>query len=148
MGWKIKETVKKETKHAFIYLILSTIGSIVDCCVFYWLSTLWLPIIPSNVISYTCWMITSFSLNLRKNFGKSDYIKARFAIYVTISLIWMVLSTSLVYLFIRIIWLWTVIAKILQIIIMAIPLYIANRLITFRTFSKKSNHKNNAIPQH
>ena len=139
MNWETKKTVKKETKHAFVYLILSSIGGLVDCCMFYILSTVWLPIIPSNIISYSCWMITSFSLNLKKNFWKTDYIKTRFIIYVIISLIWMAVSTGLVFLFIKVLWLWTLIAKILQILLTAIPLYIANRSITFRTFSKKSN---------
>jgi hypothetical protein len=46
MNWETKKTVKKETKHAFVYLILSSIGGLVDCCMFYILSTVWLPIKP------------------------------------------------------------------------------------------------------
>ena len=63
---QIRETAKKEAKHAFLYMILSTIWTIVDCCVFLLLTWLWLPIIPSNIISDTCGMVTSFTLNVRK----------------------------------------------------------------------------------
>ena len=140
MTSEVHKKIRNETKHAFIYIILSSVGSLVDCIAFYILTKfVWLPIVISNIISYTCWMVTSFTLNLKKNFNKSDYIKTRFVLYVSISLVWMAISTWLVYLFIRIIWLWTIISKILQMLILAIPLYIANRSITFRTFSKKSN---------
>ena len=140
MTSEVHKKIRNETKHAFIYIILSSVGSLVDCIAFYILTKfVWLPIVISNIISYTCWMVTSFTLNLKKNFNKSDYIKTRFVLYVSISLVWMAVSTWLVYLFIRIIWLWTIISKILQMLILAIPLYIANRSITFRTFSKKSN---------
>ncbi len=140
MTSEVHKKIRNETKHAFIYIILSSVGSLVDCIAFYILTKfVWLPIVISNIISYTCWMVTSFTLNLKKNFNKSDYIKTRFVLYVSISLVWMAVSTWLVYLLIKIIWLWTIISKILQMLILAIPLYIANRSITFRTFSKKSN---------
>jgi putative flippase GtrA len=47
----------------------------------------------------------------------------------------MVASTGMVYLFIEIIGIPNAIAKFMQIIIMAIPLYLANRTLTFRDFS-------------
>ncbi len=134
----IRKKAKKEAKHAFLYLIRSTLWTVVDCCLFLILTWLGLPIIPSNIISDTCGMITSFSLNVRKNFKNSDHIKIRFLSYVTISIIWMALSTSMVYLFIK--WFgipkWR--SKLMQLTIMAIPLYIANRSLTFRDFSKKN----------
>ena len=46
----VRKRAKKEAKHAFLYMILSTIWTIVDCCVFLVLTWLWLPIIPSNII--------------------------------------------------------------------------------------------------
>ena len=128
--------ISKEVKHALVYLILSTFWSIVDCWVFLTLTKLWLRIIPSNIISNLCWMITSFSLNVKKNFKQNDYIKLRFFSYFCISIIWMIISTGLVYLFIQIIWLNPTISKIYQILIIAIPLYIANRYFTFRKSPK------------
>ena len=65
-GKHIYIKAKKEAKHAFLYLILSTIGTIVDCCVFLCLTWLWLPVIPSNIISDTCGLVTSFTLNVRR----------------------------------------------------------------------------------
>ncbi len=135
----VRKTAKKEAKHAFLYMILSSVWTIVDCGVFLLLTWIWLPIIPSNIISDTCWMITSFSLNVRRNFKNNDHIKARFISYVTISLIWMALSTSMVYLFIKWLGIPRWFSKLIQLTIMAIPLYIANRSITFRNFSKKNN---------
>ena len=66
----------------------------------------------------------------------------RFISYVTISITWMILSTSMVYFFIKGLWMPKAIAKTLQIFIMAIPLYIANRLITFKNFTEKNENKN------
>ena len=142
----VRKKAKKEAKHAFLYLIRSTLWTIVDCCLFLLLTWLWLPIILSNIISDTCWLTTSFTLNVRKNFKNSDHIKARFISYISISLIWMTLSTSMLYLFIK--WLWTpkFYSKLMQLTIMAIPLYIVNRSLTFRDFSKKDKKKTEQHP--
>ena len=134
----IKQHGKKEVLHAFRYLILSTLWAIVDCVIFLTLTSLSLPIIPSNIISDLWWMITSFSLNLKRNFKHNDHVKMRFISYVTISLTWMILSTWMVYFFIKWLGMPKAIAKTLQILIMAIPLYIANRLITFKSFKPKT----------
>ena len=133
-----RKKTKKEARHAFLYLILSTVWAIVDCIVFIVLTSLWLHIIPSNIISDIWWMITSFFLNLKKNFNRNDHIKMRFISYFAISLTWTALSTSMVYFFIEVIWIPNAIAKFMQILIMAIPLYLANRSLTFRDFSKNS----------
>lgn len=131
----LKDNFRLEFKHAFLYLILSTIWAIVDAVVFISLTNLlWLPIILSNVVSDTCGMITSFSLNVRKNFKHNDYIKIRFLSYVIISFTWMVLSTGMIYFFIEVLSFPKSVAKICQILIMAVPLYVANRLITFKKF--------------
>ncbi len=143
---QIRETAKKEAKHAFLYMILSTVWTIVDCGVFLLLTWLWLPIIPSNIISDTCGMITSFTLNVRRNFKNSDHIKARFVSYVIISVTWMALSTSMVYLFIKWLWIPKWLSKLMQLLIMAIPLYVANRSLTFRDFSKKDKKKSEKHP--
>lgn len=134
----IKQHGKKEVLHAFRYLILSTLWAIVDCVIFLTLTSLSLPIIPSNIISDLWWMITSFSLNLKRNFKHNDHVKMRFISYVTISLTWMILSTWMVYFFIKWLGMPKATAKTLQILIMAIPLYIANRLITFKSFKPKT----------
>ena len=134
----IHKKAKKEAIHAFLYLILSTIWAIVDGAIFMLLTSLSLPIIPSNIISDLWWMVTSFSLNLKRNFKHNDHVKMRFLSYVTISLTGMLLSTWMVYFFITYLGFPKFIAKSLQIIIMAIPLYVANRLLTFKTFSKKT----------
>ena len=130
----IKQHGKKEVLHAFRYLILSTLWAIVDCVIFLTLTSLSLPIIPSNIISDFWWMVTSFSLNLKRNFKHNDHVKMRFISYITISLTWMILSTWMVYFFIKWLNMPKAVAKTLQILIMAIPLYIANRLITFKNF--------------
>ena len=134
----IKQHGKKEVLHAFRYLILSTLWAIVDCVIFLTLTSLSLLIIPSNIISDFWWMVTSFSLNLKRNFKHNDHVKIRFISYITISLTWMILSTWMVYFFIKGLGMPKAIAKTLQILIMAIPLYIANRLITFKNFKPKS----------
>ena len=134
----IKQHGKKEVLHAFRYLILSTLWAIVDCVIFLTLTSLSLPIIPSNIISDFWWMVTSFSLNLKRNFKHNDHIKMRFISYISISLTWMILSTWMVYFFIKGLGMPKAVAKTLQILIMAIPLYIANRLITFKNFKPKT----------
>ena len=137
-----RKKTRKEAWHAFLYLVLSTVWAIVDAIVFIVLTSLWLYIVPSNIISDIAWMITSFSLNLKKNFNMNDHVHMRWISYFTISLIWTALSTSMIYFFIEVIWIPNAIAKFMQILIMAIPLYIANRSLTFRDFSKRTKNKN------
>lgn len=132
-----RKKTRKEARHAFMYLVLSTVWAIADAMVFIILTSLWLYIVPSNIISDICWMVTSFSLNLKKNFNMNDHVKMRWVSYFTISLIWTALSTSMVYFFIEVIWIPNAIAKFMQITIMAVPLYLANRSLTFRDFSKR-----------
>lgn len=144
--WEIRKKAEKEVKHAFLYLIRSTLWTIVDCCLFLFLTWLGLPIIPSNIISDTCGLATSFTLNVRKNFKNNDHIKARFISYISISLIWMTLSTGILYFFIKWLWIPKFYAKLIQLTIMAIPLYIANRSLTFRDFSKKDKKKSEQHP--
>ena len=127
-----RKKTKEEARHAFLYLVLSAVWAIVDCISFVILTSLWLNIIPSNIISGICWMITSFSLNLKKNFNMSDHIRMRFISYFSISFIWTILSTSMVYFFIEIVGIPNAIAKFMQIMIMSIPLYLANRSLTFK----------------
>ncbi len=143
----VRKRAKKEAKHAFLYLILSSIWTIVDCVVFLTLTWIWLPIIPSNIISDTCGMITSFSLNVKKNFKNSDHIKTRFVSYIIISITWMALSTSMVYLFIKWLWIPKFFSKLIQLTIMAVPLYIANRSLTFREFSRNIKKPSEKIYQ-
>ena len=136
-----RKKTRKEARHAFMYLVLSTVWAIADAMVFIILTSLWLHIVPSNIISDICWMITSFSLNLKKNFNMNDHVKMRWVSYFTISLIWTALSTSMVYFFIEVIWIPNAIAKFMQIVIMAVPLYLANRSLTFRDFSQSSKNE-------
>ena len=137
-----RKKTRKEAWHAFLYLVLSTVWALVAAIVFIVLTSLWLYIVPSNIISDIAWMITSFSLNLKKNFNMNDHVHMRWISYFTISLIWTALSTSMIYFFIEVIWIPNAIAKFMQILIMAIPLYIANRSLTFRDFSKRTKNKN------
>ena len=139
-----RKKTKKEARHAFMYLVLSTVWAIVDAIVFIFLTSFWLHVVPSNIISDICWMVTSFSLNLKKNFNMNDHVKMRWVSYFTISLIWTALSTSMVYFFIEVIWIPNAIAKFMQIVIMAVPLYLANRSLTFRDFSKGSKNEKKA----
>ncbi len=135
-----RKKTREEARHAFLYLILSAVWAIVDCICFVILTSLWLNIIPSNIISGICGMVTSFSLNLKKNFNMNDHIKMRLISYFTISLIWTALSTSIIYFLIEVIWIPNAIAKFMQIMIMAIPLYLANRSLTFKDFSEDSDN--------
>ena len=136
-----RKKTRKEARHAFMYLVLSTVWAIADAMVFIILTSLGLHIVPSNIISDICWMVTSFSLNLKKNFNMNDHVKMRWVSYFTISLIWTALSTSMVYFFIEVIWIPNAIAKFMQIVIMAVPLYLANRSLTFRDFSQSSKNE-------
>ncbi len=130
--------VKKEARHAFLYLLLSSLGGIAECSAFYILSKIGFGIVTSNIVGFGFWSVTSFSLNAKKNFEKQDFIKIRFTIYIIISLIWLLLSTWLVYFFTKTCWFSLIVSKLLQQIIMAVPLYIANRLITFGDLAKLS----------
>jgi len=152
MNEQIRKKAKKETKHALLYTILSWVAAVVDWSVFLILTSIWLPIILSNIISEWCWLVTSFSLNLKKNFKKSDNVKKRFLSYLIVSITWIIISTAIVYYLVH----WANISeawsKLIQIIIMAIPLYWFNRFFTFwdrfrqRTSRENKQHQNIKLP--
>ena len=149
MNENIRKKAKKETKHALLYVVLSWIAALVDWWVFLILTKIWRPIIISNIISEWCWLVTSFSLNLKKNFKKNDNIEKRFLSYMIVSITWIIISTAIIYLLVH----WANISKagskIIQILIMAIPLYGVNRFFTFwdvfkrQKCSKKSDQPSN-----
>ena len=145
MNAQIRKTAKEEIKHAFLYWALSSLAAVIDCCVFLILTRLWLPIIISNIIWEVCGLIISFTLNLRKNFKRNDFIKKRFVLYLTVCFSGVVISTAIVYFFIRWLKITDSIAKIAQILIMALPLYIANRTITFRDFTRRFNFRKRTL---
>ena len=141
----MRKRAKSEIKHAFLYWALSSLAAVIDCCVFLFLTKLWLPIIISNIIWEICWLIISFTLNLRRNFKRNDFIRKRFILYLTVCFSGVVISTAIVYFFIRGLKITESVAKIAQILIMAIPLYIANRTITFRDFTMRFNFRKRVI---
>ena len=144
----IRKRAKKETKHAILYTLLSWVAAIVDCGVFLILTSIWLPIIISNIRSEWCWLITSFTLNLKKNFKKNDNVKKRFLSYLIVTISWIIISTAIVYSLVH----WANISKfgskLIQILIMAIPLYWANRFFTFWDIFKwqKTNRDSEQYP--
>lgn len=137
---KHNQNVSTEIKHALLYLLLSGIWAIIDYCIFLILNKLGLFSVIANIISHTCGMVTSFLLNIKKNFKQKDHIKSRFFSYISVSVIWIAISTSLVYFFIEIQWINPWLSKLLQILIMAIPLYILNRFSTFRKAKDSTYH--------
>ena len=145
MNENIRKKAKKETKHAILYSILSWVAAIVDCSVFLILTKIWLPIIISNIISEWCWLVTSFTLNLKKNFKKSDNVKKRFLSYLTVSISWIIISTIIVYSLIKWLNITKTMSKIIQILIMAIPLYWVNRFFTFWDIFKRQKANNNSM---
>ena len=143
MNEQIRKKAKKETKHALLYTILSWVAAVVDWSVFFILTSIGLPIILSNVISEWCWLVTSFSLNLKRNFKKKDNVQKRFLSYLIVSISWIIISTAIVYYLVH----WANISeassKLIQIIIMALPLYWFNRFFTFwDRFRQKINKEN------
>lgn len=91
----------------------------------------------ANCLSVTAGIVTSFLMNRAYNFKVKDKTTQRFAIFLTVGLCGLAMSSGILYVCIQILGVNKLASKVLSIIIVVFLQFLANKHITFK--SKKEN---------
>lgn len=128
----MKKLINKH-RHFLLYVVNGTIATAVDMGIFFFLTDLvGIYFLVSNIISVFFGILTSFELNSRFNFKRTDLRLRRFISFAIVCLIGMGLGSLLLTTFY--VWLGfpKFIAKVLSVVLAGIFQYIFNKNITFK----------------
>lgn len=119
-------------KKILLYIAFGSVAFLVDNLTFNLLLLVYKNYLFTNIISVHAGIIVSFFLNVKFNFKIDDKIKNRFSKFYLISILGLILSSSLLFLFIDILHSRVFIAKILTSVLTAITQYILNIKFSFK----------------
>lgn len=121
-------------RHFAYYVAIGTVATAVDMAIFFLFTDIvGLHYLPSNVISVFFGILTSYELNARYNFKKTNYRFKRFISFAVICLIGMGLGSLLLTAFYVWLDLPKFIAKIMSVMSAGVFQYFFNKNITFRS---------------
>ncbi len=121
-------------RHFVFYVIIGTIATIVDLSIFFFFTdVIGLHYLPSNIISVFFGILTSYELNSRYNFRKTNYRFRRFVSFAFICIIGMGLGSLLLTVFYVWLDLPKFIAKVMSVVLAGVFQYFFNKNITFRS---------------
>lgn len=119
-------------RNFILYCCIGIINTGVDLGIFTLLCWTGLHYLVSNIISYHGGIICSFLLNRRFNFKVKDKPMQRFLSFYGISLIAVIASEGILYMFVSILGLPSVVAKLISMVIIAICQFLFVKRITFK----------------
>jgi len=130
--YPIKQIFNK-FRNIILYGIIGSFSAIIDFIIFYTLvNILGVFYLVSNIISVSIGIVISFILNKNYNFKVRDRILKRFFIFISIGLSGMLLSSTLLYLFVDILYFDKIISKISSIVLVVSIQFLLNKIITFK----------------
>lgn len=120
-------------RHFLMYVLIGVIATAVDMLIFFLLSdVLGLHYIISNIISVFVGIFTSFELNSRFNFKKTNLRMRRLISFTVVCLLGMAMGSLLLALFYSQLGITKYIAKVLSVILAGVFQYLFNKNITFK----------------
>lgn len=119
-------------RNFILYCCIGVINTGVDFGVFALLNHIGLHYLIANIISYHCGIICSFLLNSNINFKVTDKPLRRFLSFYGISLVAIAISEGLLFLFVSVLSLNSLIAKVISMVIIAIGQFIFVKHFTFK----------------
>ncbi len=119
-------------RNFILYCLIGVINTGVDLGIFTLLQYLGLHYLIANIISYHCGIVCSFLLNRMVNFKVKDKPMRRFLSFYGISLLAVAVSEGMLYLFVSVMGLHSVVAKIISMVIIAICQFLFVKRFTFR----------------
>jgi putative flippase GtrA len=120
-------------QNLILYGIIGIFSASMDFLVFYTTNTiLGIFYLTANTISVLIGITVSFTLNRKYNFKVTDNGFKRFLIFLSVGLAGLLISSILLYLFIDILFLNTLISKVLSIIFVVLTQFVLNKSITFK----------------
>lgn len=119
-------------RNFILYCCIGVINTGVDFGVFALLNHIGFHYLIANIISYHCGIICSFLLNSNINFKVTDKPLRRFLSFYGISLVAIAISEGLLFLFVSVLSLNSLIAKVISMVIIAIGQFIFVKHFTFK----------------
>ncbi len=129
----IMKRLFEKHRHFLMYVLIGAVATAVDMTVFFLLSdVLDLNYIISNIISVFIGIFTSFELNSRFNFRKTNLRMRRLISFTIVCLLGMAMGSLLLVLFYSHLGMPKYIAKVLSVISAGVFQFLFNKNITFR----------------
>lgn len=120
-------------RHFILYVGIGIIATAIDMCIFFFLTdVIGLHFVISNIISVFVGIFTSFELNSRFNFKKTDLRLRRLLSFTIVCLLGMGMGSLLLIAFYIWIDLPKFIAKILSVMCAGVFQFLFNKYVTFR----------------
>jgi putative flippase GtrA len=129
---KIIQFIQKY-KQFITYGIIGSICVLIDFLVFTVLNVYFhVDYLYANVVSVHCGIISSFLLNRHFTFKVKDKVFSRFFVFYLVGLLGLLVGSGLLYLFVDILHLHNLLAKAIQIVLVAFLQFFLNKLVTFK----------------
>ena len=129
----IRLTLKNKLQNFVLYGIIGILSAGIDFLIFYTLTTIWdIFYLIANIFSVSIGITLSFFLNRNYNFKVKDNISKRFLMFTSVGLGGILLSSTLLYIFIDIFTFDKIISKILSIIFVVLIQFFLNTYVTFK----------------
>lgn len=125
-------------RELILYGIIGSISSGLDFAVFTLLTKAGIYYVYANICSVLFGIITSFVLNRKYNFKVKDKTARRFAIFLTVGLMGLVLSTVILWLLYTRMGMNELTSKLISIAGVVLVQFLLNKYITFRNKSEKA----------
>lgn len=130
VGYATRIAVK--FKEVILYGIIGSFSSGLDFIIFTILTKIGMFYVIANIFSVIVGIFTSFILNRRYNFKVTDNTIRRFAIFLSVGLLGLALSTTILWLLLTKVGINELLAKLISIAGVVIVQFILNKYITFK----------------
>lgn len=138
---EIVRTLYARYRNLILYGIIGCCTALLDFLIFTGL-TQWTPIhyIVANVISCSTGILCSFLLNRKYNFKVTDHTLRRMAIFFSVGVFGLFLSSVILHFCVDTLQMGAVISKLTSIAIVVFIQFLLNKYISFREDKKQSSH--------
>ena len=126
------KTLYTKYRNFILYCVIGVINTGVDLGVFSLLCHWGVHYLVANIISYHCGIVCSFLLNRKVNFKVKDKVFRRFLSFYGISLVAVAASEGMLFLFVSVMGLPSIVAKLISMVIIAICQFLFVKRFTFR----------------
>jgi putative flippase GtrA len=130
---KLVQTLYYRFRNLILYGLIGLFSAGLDFVIYTLLvNTIGLHYLISNILSVFIGITASFTLNRQYNFKVKDKAKQRFAIFLSVGLTGLCLSSLILYICVQYLYLNELFAKFLSIICVVFVQFLLNKYITFK----------------
>lgn len=126
------EKKRKLLKELFLYGVIGGSTALLDVLIFKLLLIVGLPVLLSNFISVNIAIASSFLLNAKYNFKKTNSLRKRALKFFTVGYLGLIISLLVLWIGVDLLGLEELSVKIVSVIIIAAIQYVLNKFLTFK----------------